>query len=58
MLALLGCILAGGGLMLMGICETGWLAAAVFGGCYLTGSAVAVWFVGRIDLMALLSERE
>lgn len=58
MLALLGCLLAGGGLMLMGIYEIGWLAAALFAGCYLIGSALAVWFVGRIDLMALLSERE
>lgn len=58
MLALLGCILAGGGLMLLGIYEIGWLAAALFAGFYLIGSALAVWFVGRIDLMALLSERE
>ena len=57
-LALLGCLLAGGGLMLLGIYEIGWLAAALFAGCYLIGSALAVWFVGRIDLMALLSERE
>lgn len=58
MLALLGCVLAGNGLMLVGIYETGWLAAAIFGGCYLIGCALAVWFVGRLNLMALLSERE
>lgn len=58
-LCLLGCLAACGILALVG---TGglfqWLAVAGFAVCYLLGSALSVWLVGRIHLMSLLSERE
>ncbi len=58
-LCLLGCLAACGVLALVG---TGglfqWLAVAGFAVCYLLGSALSVWLVGRIHLMSLLSERE
>lgn len=58
-LCLLGCLAACGILALLGSGGAlQWLAVAGFGVCYLLGSALSVWLVGRIHLMSLLSERE
>lgn len=58
-LCLLGCLAACGVLALVGAGGLfQWLAVAGFAVCYLLGSALSVWLVGRIHLMSLLSERE
>lgn len=58
-LCLLGCLMACAVLALLGAGGVlPWLAVAGFAACYLLGSALSVWMVGRIHLMSLLSERE
>ena len=58
-MCLLGCLMACAVLALLGAGGVlPWLAVAGFAACYLLGSALSVWMVGRIHLMSLLSERE
>ena len=44
--------------MISGAGLTGWLAAGIFWASYLAGCALAVLYVGKVNLMNLLAERE
>lgn len=57
-LALAGCVLGGLILTPLGAGWAGWLAAAGFWICYLAGCTLAVAVVGRVDLIAFLSQSE
>ena len=58
LLCLAGCIPAGVLLSLFGNVLMRWQAVGIFAACYLIGTAVSVFLIGRTGLMELLSERE